>query len=316
VTTPRWDETWHRLREWTAGSSPSERLAAQLLLAEGFAELDPSHPLGGPDGGKDAICKKDGAQWVMAVYFPRGQRPFAEIKWKFLDDLEGAKRQQVAGFAFVTNQELALAERRDLVTASFGLAVELFHLERITAILDGPALASVRKQFLGIDFNDGDTVERIERVRAEVLASHRRLEALQTGGDSFCYFMLYHFDLDQAVAKNIVVIRKGEYPLYDLRIRVTDLDSSRDVLNESWGEMNSPADFKLDRWSLAPRVYYRVAFHARNGNWNQDLILNRSDAAGCWLAATRVRSRDGRATAFSHVDREFEAEFGAPVWRT
>jgi hypothetical protein len=26
----RVDETWHRLREWTAGQAPSERLAAQL----------------------------------------------------------------------------------------------------------------------------------------------------------------------------------------------------------------------------------------------------------------------------------------------
>jgi hypothetical protein len=27
-----WDETWHRLREWTAGQGPSERLAALLLV--------------------------------------------------------------------------------------------------------------------------------------------------------------------------------------------------------------------------------------------------------------------------------------------
>ena len=52
----RWDETWHRLRNWTNGQSPSERLAAQILLNEGYTGLDPSYPLGGQDGGKDAIA--------------------------------------------------------------------------------------------------------------------------------------------------------------------------------------------------------------------------------------------------------------------
>ena len=68
------DETWHRLREWTYGQAQSERLAAQLLLSEGFTDLDPSHPLGGPDGKKDAICRKDCEKWIMAVYFARGQQ--------------------------------------------------------------------------------------------------------------------------------------------------------------------------------------------------------------------------------------------------
>ena len=52
--TLRWDETWHRLRDWTNGQGPSERLAGLVLLSERFTDLDPSHPLGGRDGGKDA----------------------------------------------------------------------------------------------------------------------------------------------------------------------------------------------------------------------------------------------------------------------
>ena len=52
----RWDETWHRLRDWTNGQAPSERLAAQILLSVGYTGLDPSHPLGGKDGMKDAVA--------------------------------------------------------------------------------------------------------------------------------------------------------------------------------------------------------------------------------------------------------------------
>jgi hypothetical protein len=151
--TPRWDETWHRLLEWTNGQGPSERLAAQILLHEGFTELDPSHPLGGKDGSKDAICMREGHRWVMAVYFPRGQLPFNDISKKFLADLQGGRDNQAEGFAFVTNQELRLSERQDLL-ANWPGKIELYHLERLTAILDSPDMHAVRKQFLGIDYDD------------------------------------------------------------------------------------------------------------------------------------------------------------------
>ncbi|ARV61192.1 hypothetical protein BZZ01_23545 [Nostocales cyanobacterium HT-58-2] len=158
--TNRWDETWHRLREWTNGQAPSERLAAQILLHEGYKDLDPSHPLGGKDGKKDALCKKDGQQWLMAVYFPRGQKNFDDIKNKFLHDLKGVKANKADALAFVTNQELRLAERQELHKSAGNITVELFHLERITAILDQPKMHGVRKQFLGIDFTEIVTVYR------------------------------------------------------------------------------------------------------------------------------------------------------------
>jgi hypothetical protein len=138
---------------WTNDQGPSERLAAQVLLNQGFENLDPSHPLGGKDGGKDAVCTKTGKRWIMGVYFPRGQQTFANIQAKFRADLTGAKDNQAEGLAFITNQELRLSERKTLSDEWPG-RIELFHLERTTTILDTPAMASVRKQFLGIDYND------------------------------------------------------------------------------------------------------------------------------------------------------------------
>ena len=150
----RYDETWHRLREWTTGQAQSERLAAQILLHEGYKDLDPSHPLGGKDGGKDAVCSKDDHQWLMAVYFPRGQQSFRKIKKKFLDDFKGVKLNGFDGIAFVTNQELTLSQRNELKKFAETTLVKLFHLERITTILDKPEMNHVRKQFLSIDFED------------------------------------------------------------------------------------------------------------------------------------------------------------------
>lgn len=148
----RFDETWHRLREWTAGQAPSERLAAQVLDAEGYEAIDPTHPLGGPDGGADALVMKDGGRWVMAVYFPRGQQTIGDITKKFTADLAAAKKKapDLVGFVFVTNQELALAERRDLCALGDSIEIDLIHLERLTMILDTPRMSQVREQFLDI----------------------------------------------------------------------------------------------------------------------------------------------------------------------
>jgi hypothetical protein len=316
VSTARWDETWHRLREWTGGQGPSERLSAQLLLADGFSGLDPSHPLGGKDGGKDATCSKGGRPWVMAVFFPRGQQSFSDIKKKFLDDLRGARRNAADGIAFVTNQELTLGERKELHDAADPTLAELYHLERVTALLDTTALASTRKQFLGVDHlnADADAADRVSQLRDEMLAAQKRLESLQTGGDSFCYFMLYHFDMDRSVAQNLAVIRKGEFPLYDVRVRICDMDASTDILDRPWGELNAPADVMFVKWPLRPSLYYRGFFHARNGSWHQDLVLNRAESAGCWLASTRVLDRAG-TVVFTHVDAEYERLFGSTTWR-
>ena len=144
------DETWHRLLNWTYGQAPSERLSGQILHAEGFRDIDPSHPLGGRDGGKDALAVRDGTRWIMASYFPRGQQPFADIQAKFLSDWAGVATNGVDGMAFVTNQELRLAERREMKDSVDG-PVELLHLEKIAGILDRPEMHAVRARFLFID---------------------------------------------------------------------------------------------------------------------------------------------------------------------
>jgi hypothetical protein len=147
----RFDETWHRLLEWTKGQAPSERLAAQILIHEGFSDLDPSYPLGGKDGGKDAIANKEGARFAMAVFFPRGKQTFNIVKTKFEGDLAGARRNSTEAIAFVTNQELTLGEREELKKLAAPTVVELYHLERIATILDTPGMARIREQFLDIE---------------------------------------------------------------------------------------------------------------------------------------------------------------------
>lgn len=301
----RWDETWHRLREWTAGQGPSERMAALLLAGEGYTALDPSHP---------ATAMKDGRRVVMAVYFPRGEQSFKALKKKFVSDLAGARANGGAAFAFVTNQEITLGQRKQLVKVASPTTLDLCHLERIAMLLDVPNNAGLCKQFLSIDVADTVSAKDSERV-LRLLEGQRRIEGMQTGGDTFAYFMLYHFDLRAAVAQQVVVIKHGDFSVFDLSFRVRDMDRSADVFMHALGNLNQSAVMIGGRWSLSAQVYYRIFFHARNGSWHQDLILRRSQAASCWLAATRVLGQDGRSVVFVHLDPDFESQFGPAEWR-
>jgi len=145
-------ETWHRLLEWDLGSAASERLAGIILAHEGFRDIDPSHPMGGKDGLKDMVLTHNGRRWVAAVYFPRGQKAFSDIKKKFIHDCEGVVKNNAGGIAFVTNQEIKLSERKELVEEQ-NVDVQLFHLERICLLLNTPSLYGVRLEFLRIDMS-------------------------------------------------------------------------------------------------------------------------------------------------------------------
>jgi len=99
----------------------------------------------------------------MAVYFPRGQQTFGAIKEKFLDDVAGIAANEAGAMAFVTNQELRRGERRVLAKA-VDKPVEIYHLERVVAILDQPRMHRVRRQFLGIQAGVSDTPDPMERL--------------------------------------------------------------------------------------------------------------------------------------------------------
>jgi hypothetical protein len=148
--TSRPDESWRQLRWWTYGQAQSERLAGHILAAEGYESIDPSHPLGGPDKGADAVCRKDGKRWVMASYFPTEPQSFPAIKNKLIDDIAAARHRKPHGVAFVTGQKVTNSEKEELAALGGKVAVEVYHLERIVHILDRPDMAQIRQQYLFI----------------------------------------------------------------------------------------------------------------------------------------------------------------------
>jgi len=145
-------ETWQRLINWDKGQAPSERLGAQILIYDKYESVDPSHPLGGRDGLKDIVCKKGGKKFIAASYFPRGQQEFKNIKEKFIDDSQGIEKNKADGIILITNQELRLSERDEIVEGiGRDKLVDIYHLEKLSAILNSPSNYGLRLEFLDIE---------------------------------------------------------------------------------------------------------------------------------------------------------------------
>jgi hypothetical protein len=153
----RTDETRQCLLNWIYDSTQSELLAGQVLLDQGYENFDPAQPRGGPDGGKDALCSKDGIRWIMAVHFPREQKNFSATKTKFKLDLPGVAKNGAAGIVFVTNQKISVTERETLKRLAGQIAVDIYHLDRLESILIQPRMEKVRQHFLFIDPHQSGT---------------------------------------------------------------------------------------------------------------------------------------------------------------
>jgi len=138
------------LREWRFGQPQAERLVASLLHLEGFENVDPQHPLGGPDGLKDVKCRKDGLCWIAAAYFPPTIKEFTEIRKKFEDDFSGVAKNDAQAFAFFVNQHLTVTERGLLISEAGDIRAEIYHLERMRGLLDAPKGCGIRLEYLRI----------------------------------------------------------------------------------------------------------------------------------------------------------------------
>jgi fido (protein-threonine AMPylation protein) len=122
------------------------------LRLEGFLNVDPQSPLGGPDGGKDILCDKDEIMFVAACYFSNNDLSFAVTKKKFGADLTAALRRKRDGFIFMTNQQLTPGERAVLeeLARKKGQRCLIHHREYLRVVLDSPQGYGLRLRHLGI----------------------------------------------------------------------------------------------------------------------------------------------------------------------
>lgn len=166
------------LTVWRKGQIIAERLCADLLPIEGYKDIDPQSPLGGPDGKKDIICYRDGVRFVAACFFPPTLQEYNQIKTKYLDDLLGVKRNSAEGFIFFTNQRITPFQRPELVTLateSGAKNTEIYHVERIRSILDSPKGYGIRLQYLEIQLTKEEQISFFDHISRGVVQEVREL---------------------------------------------------------------------------------------------------------------------------------------------
>jgi hypothetical protein len=168
--------------------------------------------------------------------------------------------------------------------------------------------------------------ERELRAKSEEIAElNRTIAASVTGGDSFCYL-----DLDpySATSSLLTLTHQGKFPLYDISIRVVDLqkfDLVKDIrtleaLNQAQVILNAgnlgPGQSRLfGEWPLPKldRQDFNIFISARNGFITE--LLRRRRINGRWQSAVKV-TRDGdNALLFERVDPDFPRdEKGQVQW--
>ncbi|HEC65336.1 MAG TPA: hypothetical protein ENI23_08580 [bacterium] len=166
-------ETWKRLLEWDRDQKASERISLHIVRFEGYTCIDPSHPLGGKDGKKDAVCLRDNHKWIVACYFPRGQQDFKITKEKFKSDMKGITKNDAIGIAFVTNQELRTSERKEMILCNEGFETDIFHLERVANILDDPFNYGTRLEFLDIEMTKEEQLSYFSAMNKKIEEIHQ-----------------------------------------------------------------------------------------------------------------------------------------------
>ncbi|MFH1069162.1 MAG: Fic family protein [Candidatus Glassbacteria bacterium] len=213
------------LWDWRYGQAQAERLCADLLQVEGFIDIDPQSPLGGPDGRKDILCTRDGEDWLAGVYFPPTRSEFADIQEKFQHDYEGVARYSSKGFIFFTNQPITPGKRAQLCRHAEPVPVELYHQERIRSILDSPKGYGFRLEYLRIPMTEeeqyslwstlkDDITTRLTRQEGHILDLHRKMDLM--------------LERTMEIASNLLVQRSSieasppppltQFPTADLRV--------------------------------------------------------------------------------------------------
>lgn len=151
---------------------------AVLAIDKRFSNVEPRHPRGGPDGGRDLQATFRQAQVAFgAVGFVNGANDSHEqkrrVEDKFVQDCRKALEadDKPAVFVFFTNLNLTIGETDALIgkakEAGF-VHAEIFDRERIRIALDDADGFSIRFQFLGLHLSEPEQASFFARWGDEI----------------------------------------------------------------------------------------------------------------------------------------------------
>ena len=152
----------------------------------------------------------------------------------------------------------------------------------------------------------------LKQKNEEITELSKQISYSITGGDSFCYLA---FQLPENCSNNnamAVIVHKGEYPLYDVGIRIVDLakfaryvkgkeklsfeDTQKAEKSIKIGNISPSQATFLGKWSLpqANDANYNVFISARNGFFTELIRIKCIDDK--WVSAYKVDTGPGKET--------------------
>ncbi len=204
----------------------------------------------------------------------------------------------------------------------------------IGGVLELPTIVIVSGGLIAAGGALWSTIEREQfehelRLKSDEIADlNRKIAASVTGGDSFCFLTLGTWDNvpDRAL---LMVNHQGEYPLYDVAIRMVDVQryqrevaagqvglSRQSETSFSIGNLSPNSSQVLGNWPLpsTDEQGYNVFFNARNGFFTQEIRMRRVN--GLWKQAMRVtKTETGNPLLYEQIDPEFPRdEQGQVKW--
>lgn len=153
--------------------------------------------------------------------------------------------------------------------------------------------------------------EKLSSKNEEIIGLNNQINYSITGGDSYSYLSINKSDKGNKLST--VIVHSGDYPLYDLTLRIVDLDKFGKI-SGYWGEVlnigNLPAgmartlEYKID-FSNRKLARLNIFISARNGHKTQ--LLRVKSLNGKWFFATQVKLDDGKIV-FEKIDDELKSE--------
>jgi len=163
-------ETDRRLKDHlNTDQAKRERMCLEVLsVQEGYSDLQPRVPKGGPDGGRDIQGFYKGELFFGAAGFVNDATDTVEhrsqIQGKFGADLENALKAKEGkptpkGFVFITNVGLTPGIIGDLQKSAYAKGIsycEIYDRERLRIALDSNRGYAIRFRYLDISLSDAE----------------------------------------------------------------------------------------------------------------------------------------------------------------
>lgn len=183
----------------------------------------------------------------------------------------------------------------------------------------------VKKQ-THVDSRLSEIVTRLTGVVEKIEIASDKTVAAMTGGTSYCIADFHNMAIGSTKGL-LSITHRGNYPLYDVQIKIVDIDELQRLVAEDSkiGLTSATQIFNLGtvgggldhmRWvnlqlgEASPRSY-NIFFSARNGSWTQQLRIVKLEDR--WVTASRVHPPGQEPFDFAYDDFPRNPD-GTLVW--